>query len=145
MKEVYKNIWLTEIPLKGNPLKSLNCFIIKSDEGNLIIDTGFSTEENEAMMMETIKALNLDLEKTSLFLTHLHSDHTGLAGFLAKKGLQIYMSKVDGELLESGISEDGDFWPKAFEYGMLQGLSEDNVNLDTHPGLKFQTPEKFRT
>lgn len=143
MKEVYKNIYLTEIPLKGNPLKALNCFIIKNHERSLIIDTGFSTEENEEIMMESIKNLNLDLEKTSLFLTHLHSDHTGLASFLAKKGVKIHMSKVDGELLESGISEDGDFWPKAFKYGMLQGLKDDNVTLETHPGLKYQPPEMF--
>lgn len=143
MKEVYKNIWLTEIPLRGNPLKALNCFIIKSDEGSLIVDTGFCTEENEAIMMESIKALNLDLGKTSLFLTHLHSDHTGLAGFLAEKGIKIYMSKVDGKLLESGIEKDGDFWDRTFEHGMLQGLSEDNVVLDAHPGLKYQPPEKF--
>lgn len=143
MKEVYKNIYLTEIPLKGNPLKSLNCFIIKSEEQNLIIDTGFNTEENEEMMMEIIKALNLDLEKTSLFLTHLHSDHTGLASFLAKKGVQIYMSKVDGKILESGISKDGDFWPKVYNNGMLQGLSLDDVTLDTNPGLKFQPPDVF--
>lgn len=143
MKEVYKNIYLIEIPLTGNPLKSLNCFIIKSEEHNLIIDTGFNTDENEKMMMEAIKALNLDLEKTSLFLTHLHSDHTGLASFLDKKGVQIYMSKVDGELLKSGISVDGEFWTTTYDIGMMQGLSEDKVDLNTHPGLKFQAPEVF--
>lgn len=143
MIEVYKNIYLFDIPLKGNPLKSLNCFIIKGEEGNLIIDTGFSTKEIEDIMMEAIKALNLDLKKTSLFLTHLHSDHTGLAGFLEKKGLKVYMSKVDGELLKSGISIEGEFWSKTYEYGMLQGLMEDKVSLETHPGFKFQSPEFF--
>ena len=143
MKEVYKNIYLTEIPLTGNPLKSLNCFIIKSDEQNLIIDTGFNTEEIEKNMLKTIKALDLDLEKTSLFLTHLHSDHTGLASFLHKMGVKIYMSRVDGEILKSGIASDGDFWTKVHEIGMLQGLSEDNVSLETNPGYKFQAPEVF--
>ena len=143
MIEVYKNIYLFDVPLKGNPLKSLNCFIIKGEERNLIVDTGFSTIEIEEIMMEAINTLNLDLAKTSLFLTHLHSDHTGLASFLEKKGVQIYMSKADGELLKNGISVEGDFWPKAYEYGMLQGLSEDNVSLETHPGFKFQAPEFF--
>ena len=143
MIEVYKNIYLFDVPLKGNPLKSLNCFIIKGEERNLIVDTGFSTIEIEEIMMEAINTLNLDLAKTSLFLTHLHSDHTGLASFLEKKGVQIYMSKADGELLKNGISVEGDLWPKAYEYGMLQGLSEDNVSLETHPGFKFQAPEFF--
>ena len=140
MKEVYKDIYLFEIPLKGNPLKSFNCFIIKNNERNLIIDTGFNTKEIEELMMNAINTLNLDLEKTALFLTHLHSDHTGLASFLEKKGLQVYMSRVDGELLESGISPDGG-WKKIFEHGMMQGLKEDNVTLATHPGYRFQPPD----
>ena len=141
MKEVYRDIYLFEIPLKGNPLKSLNCFIVKSDERNLIIDTGFRTEEIEEIMMDAIKTLNLDLEKTSLFLTHHHSDHTGLASFLEKKGVQVFMSKVEGQILESYI--EGDAWSRTFEHGMMQGLGQDNVNIETHPGLKYQPPEMF--
>ena len=141
MKEVYKDIHLFEIPLKGNPLKSLNCFVVKGEERNLIVDTGFRTEEIEEIMIDAIKTLKLDLEKTSLFLTHHHSDHTGLASFLEKKGVQVYMSKVDGELLASYI--DGDSWSITFEHGMMQGLEEDNVRIETHPGLKYQPPEMF--
>lgn len=141
MKEVYKNIYLVEIPLKGNPLKSLNCFIIKTDQGSLIIDTGFNTEENQEIMKKVINDLDLDLEKTSLFLTHLHSDHTGLASFLNKIGVKTYMSKVDGQILESSLSVEGDHWRNIYDNGMLQGLGEDNLNLDTHPGLKFRPTE----
>lgn len=144
MREVYKDIYLFEIPLRGNPLKSLNCFIVKGDERNLIIDTGFSTKEIEEKMMEAINTLNLDLEKTSLLLTHLHSDHTGLASFLEKKGLQVYMSRIDGQLLESQITGEGDFWDKVIENGMMQGLKEDNVTLETNPGYKYQPPEMFK-
>ncbi len=143
MKELYKNIYLSEIALTGNPLKSLNCFIIKSEQQNLIIDTGFNTEENEKNMMETIKSLNLDLDKTSLFLTHLHSDHTGLASFFRKLGVKIYMSKTDGELLNKSFNAEDGFWKSAYEIAMLQGLGEDNVSLETNPGYKFQPPEEF--
>lgn len=142
MKEVYKDIYLFEIPLKGNPLKSLNCFVVKGKDRNLIVDTGFRTEEIEEIMMEALKILNLDLEKTSLFLTHHHSDHTGLASFLEKKGVEVYMSKVDGELLASYI--DGDSWTRTFEQGMMQGLAEDNAKIETHPGLKYQPPVMFK-
>ncbi|NLJ59071.1 MAG: MBL fold metallo-hydrolase [Tissierellia bacterium] len=143
MKEVYKDIYLVEIPLRGNPLKSLNCFIIKSEDQNLIIDTGFNTEEIENAMMDTIRKLNLDIEKTSLFLTHLHADHTGLASFLDKKGMKIYMSEVDGEILKDSIAEDGSFWSKVNEIGMMQGLAEDKVTLESNPGFKYQAPEVF--
>ena len=45
LKEIYPNIYQLEIPLRNNPLKALNCFIIKGEK-SLVIDTGFDTEEN---------------------------------------------------------------------------------------------------
>ena len=47
MIEVYPNVFLIEIQLKNNPLKALNCFIIRSNEQSMIIDTGFNTEETQ--------------------------------------------------------------------------------------------------
>ena len=44
-------------------------------------------------MWDGISELGLDLSKTSLFLTHLYSDHTGLVWDFVNKGIPVYMSK----------------------------------------------------
>lgn len=144
MKEIYKNIYLCEFPLTGNPLKSINIFVIKTEEENLIIDTGFNNEENRKNMKDLIEELDLDLSKTSLFLTHLHSDHVGLASYLNKMGIKnIYLSEVGGKLLEDGIELSGYQWQNILQNAKAQGLEDENLDINDHPGFKNRPKESF--
>ena len=143
IKEVYPEIYLAEIPLKGNPLKSINIYIIKSENENMIIDTGFNTDEILSMTKGFINDLNLDLSKTSLFLTHLHSDHTGLANFYDKLGVKIYMGEVDGSLHSDFMNRNGIHWPEIEYYGHMQGLDADDLKIEDHPGYKYRPKHEF--
>lgn len=143
MREVYKNIFLCEIPLKGNPLKSINIYVVKTDELNMIVDTGFNTPEIIEETEKYIAQLDLDLSKTILFLTHLHSDHTGLASYFDKKGVKIYMGEVDGKMVEDMRNRGGYHWTSIIENARKQGLDEDGVEIDDHPGFKFRPIEEF--
>lgn len=144
MREVYPNIYLEELPLTGNPLKSINVFIVKTQERNLIIDTGFNNDEVKQAMTDYVRKLDLDLSKTDLFLTHLHSDHVGLAGFLTKEGIaNIYMSAVDGELVKAGTDANGEHWSHIIANAHKQGLSVDGLKIEDHPGFKNRPSEGF--
>ena len=88
-------IYSIYVELPENPLKNLNSYVLLSGGEALIIDTGFNRPECRRSLWEGIRELNLNLEMTSLFLTHLHSDHIGLAGDFAKQGCKIYMSQAD--------------------------------------------------
>lgn len=97
--EVYPNIFKNEIPLPKNPLKAINSYIIISEKRNLIIDTGFNTAECRTELMSGLEELNIDLGKTDLLVTHMHMDHSGLAPFLKKQGVQaVYFSQIDGDI-----------------------------------------------
>ena len=41
--EVMDGLYRIEVPLPNSPLKELNSYIIKGDDRNLIIDTGFQS------------------------------------------------------------------------------------------------------
>jgi len=144
MKEVYKNIYLEEIPLPNNPLKYLNFYIIKGKEKSMIIDTGFNREDIKEKIMKIFINLNLEPKNTILFLTHLHSDHTGLAAFFENLGLSIYISKIDGEILNSSKNMSDSFWKNLSKTGVLQGLQEDNLDIKKHPGYKYRTKSKIK-
>lgn len=101
VSEVFPNIYLNEIPLPKNPLKALNSYIFVSDKRNLIIDTGFNLDACKDAFMRGVEALNIDLAKTDLVLTHMHVDHSGLADDLRKSGCQVFISKLDGDILNS--------------------------------------------
>ena len=144
VREVYDGIYLAEIPLRGNPLKSINIYIIKTENENLIIDTGFNTEEIRELTKNFIKDLNLDLNKTKLFLTHLHSDHTGLVNFYDSMNVPIMISEVDSKLHVDFMDRNGKHWPEIEYYGHMQGLDADHLKIEDHPGFKYRPREKYR-
>jgi glyoxylase-like metal-dependent hydrolase (beta-lactamase superfamily II) len=45
INEIAANLFCIELPLPQNPLKSINCYVIKGKNRNLIIDTGMNRPE----------------------------------------------------------------------------------------------------
>lgn len=88
-------VFSIQVDLPQNPLRYLNVYVIMTPEQNLLIDTGFNRMECREALWNGIRELNLDLGKTSVFLTHLHSDHTGLAEDFALQDCPIYMGRID--------------------------------------------------
>ena len=140
MQEVYKNIYLKELTLPNNPLRSLNFYIVKGEDRSMIIDTGFNLEETKQEILDVFRELDLKPENTILFLTHLHSDHTGLAAYFQDMGLEIYMSEKDGTLMNNSVAQDNPRWEHIVEFGRLQGLHVDQLEIGDHPGFKFARP-----
>ncbi|MEA3422313.1 MAG: MBL fold metallo-hydrolase, partial [Bacillota bacterium] len=90
MKEIYEDIYQVEIPLLNNPLKAINSYFIIGEEECLVIDTGFNAPECRKALLDGLDELNIPLGNVKLFVTHLHSDHSGLAAELNKLGVEIY-------------------------------------------------------
>ncbi len=85
---------------------SVNCYLIETDTGYILIDTGGSNQrtklENELESMGC-KPGNLEL----IVLTHGDFDHTGNATYLREK----YNTKIVMHYDDSGMIERGDmFW-----------------------------------
>src|SRR5699024_9639007 len=100
--QIEGNIFTIPVPLPDNPLRNLNSYLIRAEGGgrHLLIDTGFRRAECLDALQEGLAELGVRLEDTDIFLTHLHSDHTGLAGDLAAPGARVYISREDVERLE---------------------------------------------
>lgn len=139
--EVYPNIFKNEIPLPKNPLRAINSYIILSEKRNLIIDTGFNTQECQTELMKGLKELNLDLKKTDLFITHMHVDHSGLAPALKERGVRtIYFSQVDGDLLNQTTKRDIFF----ITLNRILGFKDDNSSsFGREFGTKQTEPLEF--
>jgi len=64
--------------------------MILGDEKVLIIDTGMNREECSRPMFKNLERLNVDLNETDFFITHIHADHLGLVGKLATDSSKVY-------------------------------------------------------
>lgn len=120
-------VFSIQVDLPQNPLRFLNVYVIMTPEQNLLIDTGFNRQECSAALWSGIRELGLDLNKTSVFLTHLHSDHTGLAGEFVEQGCPIYMGRIDYRYLEGTIQ--GKNFSIAEERFRQEGFPEEELAL----------------
>lgn len=135
MEEVYKNIFMFQVPLPNSALKSINIYVIKSGDKALILDTGYNTEESKIEMVKNLELLNVKIRNSTLILTHLHADHTGLASFFYQQGANLYASKVDGHLM-NGMAE-GSYWDRLGSFIKLYGVEEE-IELKDNPGYNFR-------
>lgn len=119
------DIYEIHVDLPDNPLKYLNSYVIKGKTENLVIDTGFNRPECKKALCDGLHELNIDLKKTSLFLTHLHADHTGLVGLFADAGCPVYMHPDDYQYLVD--SESGETWKFIEETFMREGMPEEDI------------------
>jgi glyoxylase-like metal-dependent hydrolase (beta-lactamase superfamily II) len=133
-EEIFPDLYRVEIPLPESPLKYLNSYVLKGPDRNLIIDTGLNRRECLEAMQTGLAELSVDLNRTDIFITHLHADHFGLVNKLATDSNRIFFSRPEKELIES--------W-EGFEamiaYGGRNGFPEDQLRaaLDKHPGKKY--------
>ena len=95
---------------------SVNCYLVRTDEGYILIDTGMSNQR---------RAIEQELERAGcqpgtlklIILTHGDSDHSGNAAYLRQKfGATIAMHYDD-----SGMVERGDmFWNRQNSHYLIR-------------------------
>ena len=133
-KEILPDLFRLKIPLPESPLKYLNSYVIRDAHRSMIIDTGLNRQECLEAMMAGLHKVGIDLEKSDIFITHLHADHFGLVTKLATDSSHVYFSRPEKELMES--------W-EGFEamiaYAGKNGYPENELRsaLDKHPGAKY--------
>ena len=83
VEQIMQGLYIIELPLPDNPLKSINSYVIPGRDRNLIVDTGMNRFDCGSV------------ENTDYFITHQHADHSGLVSSLATGSSTIFCSHVD--------------------------------------------------
>lgn len=134
------NMYTIPVPLPNNPLRQLNSYVIKGEGRNLVIDTGFKLEECRKALCDGLEELGVDMNCTDIFLTHLHSDHSGLAAELATQSSKIYISRADGELLTLSLTQGLGRVEEYRSYGFSEKELE---NFWENPSMKYRQESPF--
>lgn len=124
MNEVLKNIFQFQVPLRNNPLKELNVYVIKGEKRNLIIDTGFNNEQALNAFMSGLNEINVSLDDSDIFLTHLHVDHTGLISSAKTLNNKAYISARDGAETNEMLLDE--YWQQYGAYHSTMGFPKND-------------------
>lgn len=135
--QVLPGIYRIEIPLPNNPLKATNSWLIRGEERNLLVDTGFNTAVSREAMDKGLRELDINMGNTDLFITHLHADHSGLVKYLATPTTNVWMSREDGQVVAA--SRDSSHWGMFGGFLVVSGLVDSGVEKDVtkHPGFRY--------
>ncbi|WP_130850520.1 MBL fold metallo-hydrolase [Intestinimonas timonensis] len=139
-EEIAAGIYRIPVPLVGNPLKELNAYLLKGEDGNLLIDTGFRQPACREALFAGLRELGIRRGETEVLLTHLHSDHSGLAPEAAGEQT-IYISEVDRLSLDDRAYRDR-YWNTMEERFREEGFPRHlmaNMN-ETNPARSMAPP-----
>ena len=100
IEEILPELFRIEIPLLDSPLKYLNSYVLRSAARNVIVDTGLNRKACLNAMHQGLHQLEIDLNKTDFFITHLHADHFGLVARLMTNNSRIYFNRPEAELID---------------------------------------------
>lgn len=93
VQKIRENLYRIPVTLPNSPLRILNSYVLTSDDRNIVIDTGFRLPECLETMREGLAEIGVDMNKTDILLTHMHSDHSGLAPDLATPTSRVYIAR----------------------------------------------------
>lgn len=131
LKDVAPGIKWLRMPMPFR-LDHINIYLVRSEGGWLIVDTGLNTDETRALWDAILAALPADEPVTGVLCTHSHTDHAGSLGWLVENlRVPVYMSLGDYFSLRAAAAERGhDSWQHVEFYRQL-GLPDGHVDALT--------------
>lgn len=84
--EIAPGIHQFKVPIPDNPLVHLNAYLVKSNEGCLLIDTGWNVDEAYDALVRQLGDAGVSFDDLKyVVITHGHPDHYGLVDRLQHK------------------------------------------------------------
>jgi glyoxylase-like metal-dependent hydrolase (beta-lactamase superfamily II) len=101
IEEVALNLYRIEVPLPLPVVDSVNSYVIRDSDRNMIIDPGMAHHLCYDAMIDCLDQLKIDLERTDIFLTHHHLDHFGLVPRLIADDSEIFIHQTEAVSIQN--------------------------------------------
>jgi glyoxylase-like metal-dependent hydrolase (beta-lactamase superfamily II) len=94
-REIAHGVHWIRMPLAG-ALSHINLWALDDGGGWAIVDTGLRSDETTAAWCQLHSGPLAGRPVTRVFVTHMHPDHTGMAGWLTRKhGCRMWMTRLE--------------------------------------------------
>lgn len=89
-------------------LDHINLWALDDGEGWAIVDTGTRTDDNAQVWRDLFANAPDRRPMTRVFVTHLHPDHVGMAGWLTRKfGVRLWMTRLEYLMCRAMVADTG--------------------------------------
>ena len=143
--KIAPGIYQLQVSISDSPLGHLNCYLIESRDGWLIVDTGWHTHDAFNALETELRDLGLDVADIStIVVTHIHPDHFGLAGKIKHLSprTQLLMHCWESALIESRYIKFADMLERMGTILQRHGVPYVNMSAlqsASMPALQFVT------
>lgn len=129
--EVADGVFWLRFPLPMSGLDHINLWAIKDGDGWVIVDTGIGNKDSKILWERHFEGLLKGLPVNRVICTHLHPDHTGLAGWLCRKfGAPLLMTRGEYFLCRLMAADTGKTAPQeGITFYHKAGFTEEQINL----------------
>jgi glyoxylase-like metal-dependent hydrolase (beta-lactamase superfamily II) len=119
--------WL-RMPLGGS-LAFINVWAIEEDGGWAIVDTGMGGEQTMSAWRQAFAGPLNKLKVSRVFVTHMHPDHIGMAGWLTRKyDCALWISRLEFLMCRSLAADTGREAPEdALRFYRAAGWDEEQI------------------
>ena len=127
--EIAHGVFWLRMPMFGS-LEAINLWALADDDGWTIVDTGLRTIETAAAWRQAFASTLEGRPIRRIIVTHLHPDHSGMAGWLAQKQpAQLWMTRLEYLTLRVLASYTGEEAPEeAIRFYQTVGWEEDALD-----------------
>lgn len=104
-RDARSGIWSVPVPIPRNPLRYTLSYLIPGDEGLVVVDPGWDSDEGWAALESGLRVAGATVaDVLGVVVTHVHSDHHGLSKRLQQGGAWVAMHPAERDALTPGGS-----------------------------------------
>lgn len=102
-------LWSIPVPFPHSPLRYTSCYVITGDDGVVIVDPGWDSDEGWAALLTGFATAGVGpADVLGIVVTHVHPDHHGMSGRLrAESGAWVAMHPAERDSLPARLAAEG--------------------------------------
>ena len=111
-------------------LGHINLWLLRDGDGVAIVDTGINSEKSHGVWKNTLSESANGSPVTRVFVTHLHPDHVGCAGWLCREhDVELWMPREEYLLCRVLVADTGRHAPEAgVRFYKAAGFPEESLH-----------------
>jgi glyoxylase-like metal-dependent hydrolase (beta-lactamase superfamily II) len=144
--QILNGVHQIKTPCPGGLFWYTNIYVIEGSEGNILVDSGWDSQESLWALQEGIKAARLQLRDiTKVVITHIHPDHYGLSTKIKQIcGAEVAIHRIDTGFIFPRYKDFADLLKKTEDLLRQNGVPKEELPQLKEASLwmnKYVTPD----